>query len=470
MEHKTKRDLALINLIADFEHKYELGEIGYVQEKVFHQLIEYYEDEYLLEKALEVVNMAISQFKYRSEFYITKARLLLMGNKAQECLQYLDIAESIAPFEREIIIIRAKALAFMKEFTTALNILNELKESSTKSDMVDVLIAESYIYEYMKNFDLMYDCLAKAALMDSSNQEAMERIWISAELSRRYEDSVKLHQEIIETDPYNYQAWYNLGHGYNCTGEYEKAIEALEYSFIINPDFESGYLDCADTCLQIRDFDKALQIYIEANAKFGPNSELMVSIADCYIHLNNINVAKQWLIRSIKLDGYNDEAYYLLGKCYAKEEIWYNAINAYHKAIGLENRREEYYLGLAKAYLAIEDYNKATVNFQMATQTGPEDTTFWREYACFMIKLGLYEEALQILDEAEDHTYGADLLYCRAIIAYLIKEKKLALSLLEEAFLEDFDGHQIIFDMAPELRLDKDINAMIRYFEEDEDI
>lgn len=316
----------------------------------------------------------------------------------------------------------------------------------------------------MKDYNAMYDALSNAVLIDTKNEEAMERIWISAELSRRYEDSVQLHLTIIDKDPYNYQAWYNLGHGYNCIWEYEKAIDALEYSFIINPEFESGYLDCADTCLQIRNYEKALEIYIEANNKFGPNNELMVNIAHCYIYLNRIGIAKQWLLKAIKLDGYNDEAYFLLGECYSRDQVWYNAINAYHKAIELENRREEYYLGLAKAYLAVEDYNKATVNFQMATQTGPEDTLYWKEYICFLIKMGLHDEAIQVLDEAEDHTYGPDLLYCRAVTEYFLKNKVDCLELLEEALMEDYDQHTLIFEIAPELKLDKEINSMIKYF------
>lgn len=464
MENKIKRDSALINLVSDFESKFDQGEVGYLDEKVYLQLLEYYEDEYLFEKALEVADFAIEQYKYRSEFYIIKSRLLLNSNKINDCLAALEIAESIAPFEREISIIKARALAIKKQFAEAHEILEDLRIGATKSDAVDILIAESFIYEHMKDYSAMYDALSNAVTIDSKNEEAMERVWISAELSRRYDDSVELHKYIIEKDPYNCQAWYNLGHGYNCIWEYEKAIDALEYSFIINPDFESGYLDCADTCLQIKDFERALEIYIEANSKFGPNNELMVNIAHCYISLNRIGIAKQWLLKAIKLDGYNDEAFFLLGECYAKDLVWYNAINAYHKAIDLENRREEYYLGLAKAYLAVEDYNKATINFQMATQTGPEETLYWKEYICFLIKLGLFDEALQVLDEAEDHTYGADLIYCRAITAYLLKDKEECMELLEEALLENFDEHKIIFDIAPELRLDKDINSMIKYF------
>ncbi len=464
MENKIKRDEALKNLVADFEIKFEKGEVGYVDEHVYLKLLEYYEDEFLLDKAIEIVDCAIEQYQYRSDFYIIKARLLLNLNKSSECLKVLSQAEIIAPFEREISILKIRALAMKKDFVAAQEIIDDLSVGATKGDNVEILVAQSYIYENMKDYDGMYDSLAKAALLDTSNEEVLERIWIGAELARRYEDSVKLHLDIIERDPYNYQAWYNLGHGYNCTLEYEKAIEALEYSFIVNPEFESGYLDCADTCLQIRMYDKALEIYVDANHRFGPNNELMVNIAHCYIYLGKLNIAKQWLIKAIKLDSYNDEAYYLLGECYAKEEIWYNAINAYHKAIELENRREEYYLGLAKCYLAIEDYNKATVNFQLATETGPEETLYWKEYICFLIKLGLYNEAIQVLDEAEDHTYGSDLLYCRAVTQYLLKNNEECHELLEEALAEDFDQHVFIFDLAPEMKLNKKINSMIRYY------
>lgn len=466
MENKVKRDTTFINLVSEFESRFEQGDIRFLNEKVLLQLVDYYEDEYLFDKAIEVVNIAIDQYKYRSDFYIIKARLELNMGSINDALSTLMIAENFAPYERDIQMLKVRIFAMKKEFDKAQNIIDDIKETSILSDQVDVLIGESFIHENMKDYNAMYDTMAEAIRLDSKNEEAMERIWISAELSRRYEDSVKLHLDIIENDPYNFQAWYNLGHGYTCIWEYEKAIEAMEYSFIINPEFESAYLDCADTCRQVKDFEKALEIYNEAYFKFGANHELMVNIAQCNISLNRISIAKQWLLKAIKVDAYNDEAYFLLGECYASDQTWYNAINAYHKAIQLEARREEYYLGLAKSYMAVEDYNKATVNFQLATQTGPEDTLYWREYVSFLIKLGLLEEAEQILDEADDYTYGADLVYCRAALYYLRKNKSECVTLLEEALIEDFAMHQILFELVPELHIDKEIQSMIKYFED----
>lgn len=87
-------------------------------------------------------------------------------------------------------------------------------------------------------------------------------------------------------------AWYNLGHAYSCLGEYEKAVEALEYSFLINSHFEQGYLDCAELCLQVNMYEKALRCYQEANEMFGPDAELIVYIAECLIKLNRHKEAK----------------------------------------------------------------------------------------------------------------------------------------------------------------------------------
>ena len=42
------------------------------------------------------------------------------------------------------------------------------------------------------------------------------------------------------------------------------------------------------------------------------------------------------------------------------------------------------------------------------------------------------------------------------------------MELLEEALLENHELHTILFDIAPEMRLDKEINSMIKYFGDEE--
>ena len=83
----------LINLVSEFELMIESNSLGYLDEKDFFQIITYYEKNFLIEKAIEVVDYAIEQYSYRSEFLIAKARLLLILEQNEESIKVLEAAE-----------------------------------------------------------------------------------------------------------------------------------------------------------------------------------------------------------------------------------------------------------------------------------------------------------------------------------------------------------------------------------------
>jgi len=465
MEQRTKRDLALHNLVSEFEGSMEKGNIKYLDVKAFGQLIDYYENGNEIIKAINVAKEALKQFKYRAEFYISISHLLLKSEEVEQCLSYLDKAESIAPYENEIILLKAKAYTAAGHYTNAFDCLETVAAYASEEDQVEMHLCEADIYNVMNDYDEMYKALTKAVDLDPHNQEALEKLWTATELSKKYIHSVTFHENLINSDPYNHLAWFNLGHARAYEGEYKNAAECIEYSFIINPSFEEGYMDCADLYCQIKAYDKALAVYEEALEVFGVDSDLLTNIAECQLHLGKYAQAKHNLYQAVRLEQHSDEVYFLLGEVYAKQRKWYSAINAYHKAVEIEDGCEDYYLGLARAYIAVEEYNKATINFQLAVSLGPELTKYWQEFSSFLIKMGLYNEAIQVLDEAEEFTFGADLLYVRALANFFNKNKQEGLSNLEEALTEDFNLHRILFALAPELEVDVEINSMITYFQ-----
>ena len=112
MEPRTKRNLAIIKLVADFEMKLEEGALDYLNEESFNQLIQYYTDELQIDKALEVADLAIEQFSFRSEFYVLKSKLLIQINKLEDSLKTLEKAENIAPYELDILLLKSKIYAY----------------------------------------------------------------------------------------------------------------------------------------------------------------------------------------------------------------------------------------------------------------------------------------------------------------------------------------------------------------------
>jgi len=415
MENRTKRDVSFLNLVSDFETNFEKGISVVYDEKTFLEIIRFYEEELQYDKAIEVADLAIEQFSYRSEFFIIKARLLFQTNFHEEALSLLENAEKISPYEHDILLLKIRILAFQGKIVDAKEILEDMKAYISANDLSDLYLSESYINEFLQEYDLMYENLTKAVISDIKNEEALERLGFSVQLCKNFEQSAIFHKSLLNEEPFNYLAWYNLGHALSCQGEYEEAITALEYSFITEENFENGYLDCCDICIQEKEYLRALKIYENYVDIFGINEEVLINMAECQYQLDKLNKARILLNKLLKLDPYNDEVYFKLGLCYSKAEKWHKAINAYHKAIMLEDKCEDYYLHIAHAYNAIGSYDKAEHFYAQAVEIGPEQSLYWRDYLAFLIKIGKKQEALEVFDQADNYTFGADLLFCKAI-------------------------------------------------------
>jgi len=464
MDNRTKRDVTFLNLVSDFETNFEKGHQIVFDEKTFLEIIRFYEEELQYDKAIEVTDIALSQFSYRPDFYIIKARLLFQTNLQDEALELLAKAEIISPFEHDILLLKIRILAFKGEVSDAKRILEDMKRYVSSTDLSDVYLSESYINEVTQDYEGMYENLTKAIICDMQNEEAFERLGFAVQLSKNFDASIEFHNMILAEQAFNYLAWYNLGHALSCQGEYLQAIDALEYSFLTEENFESGYLDCADICIQEKKYLRALKIYQSYLEVFGINEEVLLNMADCEFHLEHLNKARTLLNKLLKLDPYNDEVYYKLGLCYAKAENWNKAINAYHKAITLEDNCEDYYFSLAKAHAAVGAYDNAELYYGEAVQMGPEQSMYWRDYISFLIKLGKKDKALEVFKDSDDYTFGADLLFCKGVAQFLSGKEKEAYNTFEEGLKEEFDQHQIIFDIEPELMLNKELQSMISYY------
>jgi len=467
-ENRTKRDVSFLNLLSDFETNFEKGDMILYDENTYLEIIRFYEEEFQYDKAIEVTDIALNQYAYSADFMIIKARLLFQSNMHKEALILLDEAEKNSPYEHDILVLKIRILAFQGKVEEARDILFEMKRYVTADDLSDIYLSESFLNEYEQNFGEMYDNLCKSVMSDFTNEEALERLGLAVQLCKNFSQSKEFHKAILNENPYNYLAWYNLGQCLICMGDYEEAIAAIEYSFLVEKDFANGYLECADLCIQQKSYRHALTIYESFLDQFGLNEEVLMNMAECHYQLSSLPKAKLLLTKLLKLDPYNDEVHFMLGKCFSKAGRWTKAVNAYHKAIALEENCEEYYSEIAKAHEALGSVLEAEKFYFKCVSLGPEQSQYWTDFVAFMLKKGKISEAQEILNEAENHTFGADLLYCQAISCFQSGQKQAAKNYLEEALIEDYAQHEIIFMINPELALDSELMAMINYYREEQ--
>ncbi len=462
MKQQNQRNPNLQNaLISEYEAMSQKGTVGFYEETVFLSLIEHYQNSELFGKAMEVVDHAIKQHAYSSTFHKKKAQLLLEKGCATQALTCLDQAELFAPSEFETILLRVESLNMLGYYEEAYAILDQMETRASQEELSEICLNKAILFESKQQFKDMFLALKRAILLNPSNVDALERIWFSVEMSRCFNDSIDLHKKLIDIDPYNYVAWYNLGYSYGAIEDFNNAADAFEYAYIINNQFEFAYRDCANACMQNGQYQRALDCYKEALEYIKPDSDILLNIGHCLEALNNFSKAKSFYLKAAQLNPMNDFVYYRLGEAYSKEYKWMSAIAAYEKAISLENLKEEYFTAIALCYFRINEIEKAEEHFQKATELAPEISDCWIQYTLFLLDIGAVEKALEIIEEAQFYSYGIELSFCKVACLFAANKRAEALRFLNQTLSENDFEPDDVFQLLPEYKDDSDILSII---------
>lgn len=460
-----KQNIALTALVAEYEALAGQGVTVFMEEKAYLQLIDYYEAEEMLDRALEVIDHALIHYPFSAEFLLRKSALLLHAHQDEAALACLDKAEALAPNQNEVLLLRAEILIYQERQELARSTLEALKSTADRFTMSDIFFLEALLHESEENYELMFYALKAALRENAGHQDALERLWLCVELSKKYEESVVLHESILEEDPYSYRAWYNLGHAKAYLGHYEEAIEAYEFAFVINEKYEFAYRDCAELCFELRAYRKALKCYLELLEHVEQDGDMLQNIGECYQHLGQQEKALRYFREALRLDPMNDEAFFHIGQSYASREEWIEALKAYKKAIRIDHAREEYHGAIADVYFRLSEWEKADQHYQHAISITMEESQYWIEYGQFLLAIGEEDRALEALEEAEEYAASPELSYCHIACLFAMGRRREACFRLTEALAEDFDDHEWLFRFRPELRSDADvINILSLYF------
>lgn len=457
MSSENRHNTQLLSLIDRYEASLPNGHIPFFDRIDFFTLIEHYESNNNYKQALDIADAAVTQHGYSVDVYRKKAQLLVDSNQLPEAIVILNKAIILDPSDLESYFLKAEAINLLGNYDASIQVLEDLKKGKSLQSLSEIYFNMAYLHEYHEDYDNMFACLCDAIHSDIENSSALDRMWLCVELSEKYKESVAFHKSIIDLHPYSHLAWYNLGHAYSCLEELEQAIEAYEYAFIINENFEFAYRDYAENCISLAKYEKALKALAHVMHQFKVDCDLYYKSGYCYEMMEQFDKAKAFYRRAIAENPNFAPAHYRIGLCYFKEDKLTEAMNCYRKALTLDPKKEEFVAGLAEVYVALEQYDDAKQMFAKAVELAPDQSKYWLQYAGLMQELGEYKDALHILDEASYHAPANEVIYFKISCLFQSGRRKEALSMLNLALSNNFSLHDALFAINPDLVRDSDV-------------
>lgn len=173
-----------------------------------------------------------------------------------------------------------------QEYSEALKPLSQA--AGLSSNPYDAYVEIGYAYRKLENADEAMTAYRKALEYKPRGAWALFGMGdVYFEISKKYETAADYYRQGLAVESDNASALYRLGYAYNDMGQYNRAIEALDRSRQLKPDWVINMNELGYAYKQLKRYDEAADVLREAVATDRDNQLAHYYLGQVYVIAGN---------------------------------------------------------------------------------------------------------------------------------------------------------------------------------------
>jgi tetratricopeptide (TPR) repeat protein len=427
---------------------------GILDEEEFERVIEYYFQNSNEEQALLACDIARTYYPFSASVLLLRAEILTQAQKYGQALKALDEMEQYDQNNLDAVLLRSDILLSQFKYDQAALLLEQRAGNFGGKDKIEILLELSDVYDESEEFDAVFDTLHRVIKIDKRNEEALQKICFWAEFTGRLDESVVMHTQLTDDDPYNALAWFNLGAAYQGLKQYEQCIDAYEFCVAIDEKFEFAYRNMADAYMRLKWYAKALEVLEKHIEIAKPEDVIFEAMGYCWEKQKDFARARQFYRQASQLSPQDDGIFYKIGETYAREQQWEKAVKSFSVALHLDKDNASYCMAIGNCLMEMDVKSEALVCYLNAVRLKPGNKSTWVALVRGLYISGYYEEVITQLAVAREHCGDkADFYYYHAAALFELGKSKEAMLQLERGLKMSPSRVKVFTDLNPEFLL-----------------
>ncbi len=460
--HKEEESGDIKELILRYHNLKQGRANAYIEEDDFERIIEHFDEQDEIAEAIQAAEMALDQYPFSALLMIKKADLLLATRKYKEALDLLDTASLYDHKEMNLFILKTDAYLALDMPKQAIVLLQEALHLFEGVERSELLFELADVYDDHEAFDKVFDCLQLVLEDDPMNEEALYKICFWTDFTGRNEESISLHKRIIDEQPYNALAWFNLAAAYQGLKLHEKAIDAYQFAIVIDEKFDYAYRNMGDAYLRIRKYKEAIEALEKVLELSRPEDVIYEAIGHCYHRMKNYAQARFHYKKAVHLNSDDSRLYQKIAATYMQEGQWQQAIKQLENALRIHKHINEYYILLGECFMHLNQFKEAAVYFGTVVKNKPKQIAGWESLIKCLVANEQFSLALEQTELAYISTAGKVVfIFYRSAILYMMKKQTEALLQLEMALSKSLKLVNKLTKFYPEMMQDPKVSELI---------
>jgi tetratricopeptide (TPR) repeat protein len=463
--HKEEESGDIKELILRYHNLKQGRANAYIEEDDFERIIEHFDEQDEIAEAIQAAEMALDQYPFSALLMIKKADLLLATRKYKEALELLDTASLYDHKEMNLFILKTDAYLALDMPEQAIVLLQEALHLFEGIERSELLFELADVYDDHEAFDKVFDCLQLVLEDDPMNEEALYKICFWTDFTGRNEESISLHKRIIDEQPYNALAWFNLAAAYQGLKLHEKAIDAYQFAIVIDEKFDYAYRNMGDAYLRIRKYKEAIEALEKVLELSRPEDVIYEAIGHCYHRMKNYAQARFHYKKAVHLNSDDSRLYQKIAATYMQEGQWQQAIKQLENALRIHKHINEYYILLGECFMHLNQFKEAAVYFGTVVKNKPKQIAGWESLIKCLVANDQFSLALEQTELAYISTAGKVVfIFYRSAILYMMKKQTEALLQLEMALSKSLKLVNKLTKFYPEMMQDPKVSELISHY------
>lgn len=231
----------------------------------------------------------------------------------------------------------------------------------TNADSLEIksLFFDALHAKTIENFSKAIDLFNRVLQRDPANDAAMYNLANLVKLQNDYNQAQGLMEKAVVISPDNSWYWSALADCYEKGNEIDKLENVFKQLIRLNPDKSDNYFDLANVYYRQQRYDDALKMYDQIEQIDGPSDDLLANKQKIYLKQNRIDLAAAQLQKMI--DAYPSQIkYYLfLSELYSANNQQDKAMSVLKAGEAVNPKNGLVHLALADIYRDKKDYESS---------------------------------------------------------------------------------------------------------------
>ena len=454
----------ILQKVVQFEDMLSEKSFTFFDVEDYENIIDYYIDLELNDKVLAALDFGLNQFPNDLTLSLIKVDVLNSKQLVDDSYMLLKSLEQFYPNNIDVLHNLGKIYAITDRIQTAKiyfeNAVNLIRVNDSYNDLLSDIA-----YEFLQigqNTQAIH-VMKRIMEIKPEDESTLMELGIAYHESGLLQEAIIYFTEFIDNNPYSHIAWFNLGTLHNVKEDWKEALFAFDMCLVINEKFTAAHYGKANSYIQEKEFQSAIDTFNESFNFDHPNSYAYCCLGECYEKIGDFKKALIFYEKSLEIDDSQSDAWLGIGVVRDLNNQTLDALKFIEKAINLDSENPEYWYIFAEFLSKLGKITEAEDAFKKVVELDPGNIDAWIDYSNFLFENTSKTRAIKEVERAIVTNKGDQDLKLR-LIAMQIASGKIADA---KSKLIDFQQNenssiQKLFEIYPEIKNIPEIIEVIK--------